>query len=138
MLKPDGTPDGQVAGSVIAPAALVARLSERSIGTGRSRPPLKGVGLLDKPTHRSAGEDALAFVSWILIGLPAVCFPEPPRTGSPLTPASAEPSSIHVLAGAGERFVWTTTVADVVPMTARSLRPSRSKSPMPIRLSPMT
>src|SRR6187401_2887719 len=97
IVAPD-SPDGQLAhGSVRPPAPLVARGSVARNGLAHSVPPLKGTGvLLSEMNSRQAAEGA-ALVRASEPAEPVVSGPVPTSAGSPLTPASARPRSVHGL-----------------------------------------
>src|SRR5262245_41835565 len=89
-------PVGQCAnGSEMEPAPSVSSTSVKPTGTGRSVPPLNGVGALAKEMNRSASDEAFAFVRSRLPDVFASSVPLPARLGAPELPARPDPRFVH-------------------------------------------
>src|SRR6185436_18518580 len=79
------------------PPAFVFMSTEMGFGPGSSVPPLYGVGELDRAARIEVRADGAALDSVSDCWVVGTMLPVPSSSGSPETPASAEPSFVHAL-----------------------------------------
>src|SRR5262245_39124905 len=82
--------------NVQPPPAPVGREICSAIGTGISRPPLNGAGVLAKEMNRTDGAEGLAPARLNAPGELGASVPLPASAGTPVTPATPPPRSSQV------------------------------------------